>query len=107
SREVQPTDSLHNLGTLSDLLQARIVVDALLARAHPESPSAKESCHAVEPGVHESNRSTPTARTHGYHRCRGEPMEEARPGGPGPGIADPRSSHRGSAHRRARAGESS
>ena len=44
-------DSLHDLAALPDLLQARTVVDALLARPRTKSPTSKESCHAVESGV--------------------------------------------------------
>jgi hypothetical protein len=46
----EATIYLHNLGTLSDLLQARTVLDALLRRL-AESATQKESCHATVAGI--------------------------------------------------------
>jgi hypothetical protein len=85
-------DSPYTLGTLSDLLQARTVIDALLNRL-AESVRPKESSHATELGVSRSTKSAPAAIDRS--------MESDRSGRSRRGARDPFSSHRPNARSQA------
>jgi hypothetical protein len=63
-------DSPHTLGALTDLLQARVIIDALLNRL-AESARQKESSHAIELGVSRAAKSAPAIdRSMGSDRSR-------------------------------------
>src|SRR5215813_2122346 len=89
------TISLHNLGTLSDLLQARTVLDALLRRL-AESATQKESCHATATG---------TSRPAATCDSRPTPLGPARRGGARGGARNSRTPHRPHARGKAAAGD--
>jgi hypothetical protein len=87
-------DSPHVLGTLSDLLQARTIIDALLNRL-AESVQPKESSHAIELGVSRSTKSAPASIDRS--------MGSDRSGSPRRSNRDSLSSHR--PHARGQTGE--
>jgi hypothetical protein len=88
--------SPRTLGTLSDLLQARTLIDALLNRL-AESVRQQESSHAIELGVSQTTKSAPPSSDRS--------MGSDRPGSPCRGARGSLAPHR--PHARGQAGEGS